>query len=183
MIVLIGASASGKTSIAKELISKYGFLKLVTTTTRPMRVGEVNGVDYHFLDVKTFKEKEKNNEFIETINYNDNYYGTDVKDVSDDKVVILDILGANKFYEKLKSKAMFFYIEASPKIIIKRMIERGDSEVDIKKRLELDKTYFDKRLMDHIDYVINTDNKSISDITKYIYQMYIERGKENGIQR
>ena len=48
MIVLSGASASGKTEAAKMLMVKYGIQKAITTTTRSMRVHEVNGKDYWF---------------------------------------------------------------------------------------------------------------------------------------
>ena len=50
MIVLSGASASGKTEAAKMLTSKYGIVKAITTTTRPMRVNEVDG----FYTLSTF---------------------------------------------------------------------------------------------------------------------------------
>jgi guanylate kinase len=49
MIVLAGASASGKTEAAKMLAAKYGITKVITTTTRPMRVGEVHARDYFFV--------------------------------------------------------------------------------------------------------------------------------------
>ena len=54
MIILVGASASGKTEIAKLIIKKYGFKKMVTTTTRPMRAGEVADIDYHFISKEEF---------------------------------------------------------------------------------------------------------------------------------
>ncbi len=48
MIILVGASASGKTEVAKLLARKYGIRKVVTHSTRPLRSGEVNAVDYLF---------------------------------------------------------------------------------------------------------------------------------------
>ena len=47
MIILVGQSASGKTSIAKDLIERYGFKKFVTHTTRKPRIGEIQDIDYH----------------------------------------------------------------------------------------------------------------------------------------
>ena len=49
MVILVGASASGKSVVAKDMIKRYGFSKVVTYTTRSIRVGEVNNIDYHFL--------------------------------------------------------------------------------------------------------------------------------------
>lgn len=77
MIILIGASASGKTTIAKYLTTNLGFKKFVTSTTRLPRKGEINSIDYNFLTIDTFNKKKENNEFIETTFYNENYYGTE----------------------------------------------------------------------------------------------------------
>ena len=64
MIVLSGASASGKTEVAKMLSSKYGIVKVITTTTRDLRVGEVNGRDYFFVSKERFKEMIKEDCFV-----------------------------------------------------------------------------------------------------------------------
>ena len=56
MIVLVGASASGKTELAKQLYQTYGYKKCITTTTREPRKNEVDGIDYHFLSQETFDE-------------------------------------------------------------------------------------------------------------------------------
>ena len=54
MLVLVGPSASGKSAIVKCLESKYGIKKFITCTTRPMRVGEVDKVDYYFMTKEEF---------------------------------------------------------------------------------------------------------------------------------
>ena len=59
MIILIGPSASGKTEIAKKLISLFNFKKFVTSNTRSKRVNEVDGVDYYFLTKDAFENKIK----------------------------------------------------------------------------------------------------------------------------
>ena len=68
MLILVGPSASGKTEATKILIEKYNLKKLVTYTTRSMRVHEVNGKDYHFITKEEFinkmKEKDVYNLFI-----------------------------------------------------------------------------------------------------------------------
>ena len=72
MLILIGPSASGKTEVAKILISKYGMQRLVTYTTRKMRTGEIGGRDYHFVTVEEFLNLSEG-EFVETTFYNGNY--------------------------------------------------------------------------------------------------------------
>jgi len=104
MLTLIGASASGKTEIAKILIRDHGFQKLVTYTTREPRQGEKDGVDYHFLSMRAFLEKRARAEFVETTEYNGNLYGTSFNDVRHDRVVIVEPKGANALYEKLADR-------------------------------------------------------------------------------
>ena len=67
MLVLVGPSASGKSAIVKCLESKYGIKKFITCTTRPMRVGEVNGVDYYFMTKEEFTTRYENDEFIAVV--------------------------------------------------------------------------------------------------------------------
>ena len=57
MLVIIGPSACGKTQIVNKLISDFGYKKLVTYTTRPMRLNEKQGIDYNFITEEKFKEK------------------------------------------------------------------------------------------------------------------------------
>ena len=174
MIVLVGASASGKTEIAKLIIKKYGFEKMVTTTTRPMRVGEVNDVDYHFITKEEFLRRLDNNEFLETANYNDNYYGTNRKDVGANKVVIVEIEGANRLYRELKDSIMIFYLEATEEERIRRMEKRCDKKEDIIKRIQNDRIYFSYDKLDHVDYQITTDGKTLDELSDYIYNQYIK---------
>lgn len=56
LTILIGMSASGKDAILRELVANHGFREIVTTTTRPMRKGEVNGKDYNFISRKEFEK-------------------------------------------------------------------------------------------------------------------------------
>ena len=77
MIVLSGASASGKTEAAKMLMVKYGIQKAITTTTRPVRCNEVNGKDYFFVSKEVFEQMIKEDRFVEHTLYNGNYYADD----------------------------------------------------------------------------------------------------------
>ena len=101
MICLVGKTSSGKTTIAHELVN-LGMESVVTTTTRPMRDGEKDGVTYNYISEKEFLKKKDNNEFAEFTYYitvhGRWYYGTQHKDLENhkNKVIILHV-GSNVF--------------------------------------------------------------------------------------
>ena len=97
MILLVGASASGKTEIAKYLAKSHGIKKAITHTTRKMREGERQDVDYHFVDEATFQRMLKEDKFVEHTCYNGNHYGCSKDEIADDKCVILDPEGLKSF--------------------------------------------------------------------------------------
>ena len=102
MLILVGPSASGKTEVVKKLISEHGMKKLVTYTSRSMRVGEINHVDYHFLERADFEGKIKEGFFLEYVEYNGNYYGTSFEGLDADKVVILEPSGLKHYIREAK---------------------------------------------------------------------------------
>lgn len=175
MIILVGASASGKSVVVNKMKEKYNFSKLVTYTTRAPRVGEVNHIDYHFVSKKEFLNKLQNNMFIETTLYNDNYYGTAYEDISKDKALIVEPTGANVYYEKLKDKVMIVYLETSEKTRFDRMKLRGDDIEDIKNRIQNDIIRFDKKQLKHIDLIVKTDDLTIEEVTDIIIKEYNKR--------
>lgn len=171
MLVLVGPSASGKSAIVKCLTKKYGLEKFITCTTRCMRVGEVDNVDYHFLTQDEFSKLYENNEFIETVYYNGNYYGTLKKEVDDNKVVILEPQGLNNFVNVLNDVFSVF-LQTDEAVMKERMISRGDNILEINKRLENDRILFSKDQLAKIDYTINTTSLSIEEISALIYEKY-----------
>ena len=173
MLVLVGPSASGKSAIVKCLTKKYGLEKFITCTTRKIRVGEIDGVDYHFLTESEFSDLYNQNEFIETVYYNGNYYGTLKKDVNDNKVVILEPQGLNNFLKVLDCVFAVF-LQTDENVMKERMISRGDNILEINKRLENDKILFSKDQLAKIDFTINTTSLSIEEISNLIYEKYQE---------
>ena len=172
MIILVGASASGKTEVAKYIIREYGFEKMVTTTTRPMRDGEIQDVDYHFISKEEFLKRKANNEFLETTEYNGNFYGTHKSDIGERKIVILEYEGANIFYKELGNRVTIYYLESSEEMRIFHMRARGDSEENIKKRIQSDRERFSPKLLTHVDHIVDSDSKTIEELAKAIYELY-----------
>ena len=175
MILLVGPSASGKTEIAKELFNLYKIKKVITHTTRDKRVGEVNGIDYHFVSKDEFLSLKENDYFVETTIYNDNYYGTSKVELQDDKVIVVDPNGKNTFAALNNPHIVIFYIHANDELRKERMISRGDSEENIAQRLKKDKEYFSDSKKNNSDYIIINENKSLQEVSEEIYKLYIKK--------
>lgn len=173
MLVLIGASASGKTEVVNCLIQKYGLKKMITYTTRESRENEKNGVAYHFVTIDEFKNLMDNDEFVESVCYNGNYYGTRKSDVSDDKIVILEPNGLHSFINKMKDKIISIYLDVSEEVRIERMKKRNDKEENIKKRIVNDRITFAN--VKDVDYIIKNENITLEELANKIYNIYKEK--------
>ncbi len=174
MLVLVGPSASGKTQILKILMEKYGMKKLVTYTTRPMRVNEVNGIDYHFVSKEEFLNKLENDFFFETIEYNNNFYGTSKNDFSSDKAVILEPNGLQKYIKDAKDKIKIVVLKCEENVLRNRMVFRQDRLEDIEKRINGDRVWFKPSLYDQADLVLDTSHSDIFDDAERVYNFYQE---------
>jgi guanylate kinase len=76
LVVISGPSGAGKTSVCRALKANPNVEFSVSATTRAMRAGEVDGVDYHFLTREDFQRRMEENQFLEWASYNGNLYGT-----------------------------------------------------------------------------------------------------------
>ena len=80
IVTLTGPSCSGKSTLEAHLLNK-GFAKVISTTTRPMRDGEVNGVDYYFTPKEEFERMIQWQGFIENIVFGDHHYGVTIAEI------------------------------------------------------------------------------------------------------
>ncbi|HIO65390.1 MAG TPA: guanylate kinase, partial [Planctomycetes bacterium] len=76
LVVLSGPSGVGKTAVSERLVREDGIVRAVTSTTRPPREGEIDGVDYHFLDRADFERQVKEGGFLEHAEVHGNLYGS-----------------------------------------------------------------------------------------------------------
>lgn len=169
---MIGASASGKTEVAKYLARKYGITKAVTHTTRPMRAGEQNGVDYFFVSKEEFLRMEANGLLVESTFYNGNLYGCSKAQVADDKCIVLDPAGLDHFIALGSSRVIAFYLDADESLRKERMIGRGDRMEDIEKRIENDRLCFNEEVKEKTDVVIPVTDQTVAEIGDFIADQY-----------
>ena len=160
MIVLVGESASGKSSIERELVA-LGFNKIVTYTTRPMR----NGETYHFITEEQFNDMVEKNLFAEHASYNGWQYGTAKEDCTDDKVVVLTPHGLRQLKKNIDLKIISFYIKVPRRDRLIKILERGDDIEEAYRRNLSDVGQFDG-IEDEVDYVIRNEGykRSIVDM-------------------
>lgn len=178
LIILCGKSASGKDAISKELIKNNKYKAIVSTTSRPMRVGEQEGREYYFIDKSDFEQGIAEDKFIEYRAYNTTvnnaadtwFYGTKKFDVDDtDKLVaIKDLKGAEilkKYYTEQGGTCYIFYIDAISKVRTERAKSRGSfDEIEWNRRLGADEEDFKlEDLVSICDFSIdNNENTAIT---------------------
>jgi len=172
MLILVGHSASGKTEIANELKRNYDMKKIITYTTRPIRVNEVNGIDYHFVSEEEFLKLKEKDFFVETTYFNGYYYGSSKEDVKDENVVILDPLGVQNFKNSKLDNIIVIFLNCDEEIRYKRMINRGDDPLKAKERLIHDREKFSFDKISGIDEIINTSVFSINYLSELVYKTY-----------
>lgn len=175
MLILMGPSASGKTEVAKILDAKYHLKKVITHTTRPMRCAETQDIDYHFVDRDAFLSMKSQEEFVETTEYNGNFYGTSKKEIADDKCVILDPLGARSFYRLNDPHIFIVSLYCSEEIRIERMKQRRDEEKKIESRIRLDRSAFSEEKTNFASLSLSSETDNPEVLAEKIFSLYRER--------
>ena len=169
-------SGAGKTTIIKHLLEKYDNLSVsVSATTRAMRKGEVEGIDYYFLKREQFEKYIKDDKFLEYEKVHSDYYGTlkeKVQQLVDSGKTVLfdiDVNGALNIKKNYPETELIFIKPPSIAILIERLKKRkSETEESLKKRLQrIDYEYSKAELFDYI--VINDDlDKAVSEVEAII---------------
>src|SRR3954466_13969808 len=145
MFVLSSPSGAGKTTLSRMLIEQMSGLEMsVSATTRPMRPGEVDGRDYHFIDKARFDEMSKRNELLESATVFDNRYGTPRAPVEaalsagQDVLFDIDWQGTQQLREKARDDLVsVFILPPSATDLEKRLHSRAqDSDEVIRGRMD-----------------------------------------------
>ena len=144
VFIVSAPSGAGKTSLVSSVTQALDRLVVcVSHTTRPMRDGDTDGKDYHFVDESTFEEMIEQKQFLEYARVFGNYYGTSIPavtscvDAGSDVILEIDWQGADQARERLPGTVSIFILPPSRAILLQRLQGRGtDSSEVIERRTQ-----------------------------------------------
>ncbi len=183
MVVLSSPSGAGKTTITKKIQQKFNTFKIsVSHTTRKPRPNEVNGVDYNFVSLDTFKKLISEKKLYEHAKIFDNYYGTSKETVDEliktnDLIFDIDWQG-NKQLSKYKNLNIvkIFITTKNKEELKKRLLKRNqDSDKEVEKRLKS----FEEDIDHWNDYDYIVINNNLENCFKQIENIILSHKNNN----
>jgi len=179
-------SGAGKTSLVKALLEAESALCVsVSHTTRAMRPGEVDGVNYHFVSTSAFEGLIEEGAFLEHAKVFANYYGTSQAAVEKalnegtDVILEIDWQGASQVRKKLPNTISIFILPPSTAALRERLTNRGqDAEEVINRRMNEAKNEMSH--FNEADFVvINEDfNRALSDLRSIVHSQRLKLDKQ-----
>lgn len=171
-IIIAAPSGSGKSSIVNMLLNDDN-LKLnfsTSATTRPKRINEVDGKNYYFFTIEKFKEKIKNNEFVEWEEvYKDTFYGSlisELENTTNDIIFDIDVVGGLNIKKLFPNKSLTIFIKPpSIEELEERLRARmSDNEASIIERVK--KAKLEMQSINKFDHVV--ENNILDDCYKKV---------------
>ena len=177
-IIFCAPSGSGKTTIVKHLLSTDPRLAFsVSACTRSQRINEVDGKDYYFLTISKFKQKIKNNEFLEFEEvYGGNYYGTLKSEVeriwSEGKTVVfdVDVEGGLNIKQYFGEQAIAAFVKPPSVEVLEQRLRYRSTETEETIRLRVDKAVHELDYESKFEHVLvnNELEKALVDAEKLV---------------
>jgi guanylate kinase len=138
LFVVSAPSGAGKTSLLKALVERDGQVKVsVSHTTRPMRPGEADGVDYHFVSRDEFVDMVNTAAFLEHAQVFGNYYGTSEAGIrsqlsrGEDVILEIDWQGARQVRSAFPEAVSIFILPPTPEDLQLRLGNRGQDSAEV----------------------------------------------------
>lgn len=187
VVVLSSPSGGGKTTIAQRIVTERkdaGYS--VSATTRPPRVGEQDGREYHFLTREEFARRVQAGEFLEHAEYNGHRYGTlevEVRRVTQDgHHVLLDIevVGARMVRERFPEAVLIFVVPPSGRVLAERLQGRG-TETDDAIAARLERAVEELAAAVEYDYVVVNDE--LEDAVQVVHNILDVESRRTSRQR
>lgn len=165
-IIFSAPSGAGKTTIVRYLLRQIPQLEFsISAASRAPRGREVDGLDYHFFSVDTFKSKIQNNEFIEWEEvYANNFYGTlkseIIKAWEQNKVVVFDVdaIGGINLKRIFGAQALSIFIKPPSLFVLEQRLKNRRTETEEQIKMRLDKANEEISHAPEFDYVLLNDN-------------------------
>ncbi len=190
LFILSSPSGAGKSTLSRMLLdADKGIGLSVSYTTRPPRPGEVEGVDYHFTDVETFKKMAANGEFMEWAHVFGHRYGTPKEAVKEilnngrDVLFDIDWQGAQQLYQEAGPDVVrVFILPPSIEELEKRLHSRAqDSEEVIEDRMSRAKSEIGH--WDGYDYVLINDDvqRCFAQVQDILTAERLKRRRQKGL--
>lgn len=190
LFILSSPSGAGKSTLSRMLLeADKGIGLSVSYTTRPPRPGEVDGVDYHFTDVDTFKKMAANGEFMEWAHVFDHRYGTPKEHVREilnngcDVLFDIDWQGAQQLYQEAGPDVVrVFILPPSIEELEKRLRSRAqDSEEVIEDRMSRARSEIGH--WDGYDYVLINDDvqRCFAQVKDILTAERLKRRRQKGL--
>ncbi|MBS4012175.1 MAG: guanylate kinase [Bacteroidetes bacterium] len=159
LIIFSAPSGAGKTSIVKELLKKIPELEFsVSACSRPMRPTEINGKDYYFISAEEFRQKIKEEQFVEWEEvYPGSYYGTlkseleRIWDKGHHVVFDVDVIGGLNIKEQYPQEALSIFIKPPSIEELKRRLENRQTETLETLQKRIDKAEYELGFADKFD--------------------------------
>ena len=175
LLVVSGPSGAGKGTICKALIEKNPIWISTSCTTRKPRAGEVDGINYFFIEREEFLKRIDNDEFLEYAEVYGNFYGTPRSEVlrlldeGKDVILEIDIQGALKIKSSYPEGVFIFIMPPSMEELRNRITNRG-SETPESLKTRLEAAYDEISFASKYDYAVVNDevDKAVKKIESII---------------
>ena len=162
-IIISGPSGVGKGTICNRLIKELNAWYSVSMTTRGIREGEVDGVNYYFISKDEFRKRIDEGKLLEYNIYNDNYYGTPKDKVIEkleegiDVFLEIDVNGAKNVKNKFEDALLIYIAPPSMEDLRTRLLNRGTEDLEtIENRIRIASE--EQKQIDFYDYVVVNDD-------------------------
>jgi len=191
LFIISAPSGAGKTSLVKALLDSTPEIKVsVSYTTRAMRPGEVNGVNYHFVTRDAFIERMEQGDFLESAEVFGNFYGTSQdwvkKQLASGGDIILEIdwQGAQQVRKLMPAAVSIFILPPSRKTLLERLRGRGqDNEEVIAKRYA--EAVNEMSHYAESDYLVINDDfqKALQDLKAIVHSQRLRQDRQDQVHQ
>jgi guanylate kinase len=186
LIVLSGPSGAGKDSICDVLRTWYPTMhKVVTVTTRPVRPGEENGKDYHFISAPEFQKILETGGFIEHATVYEYNYGVPRIEIEDplnfglDVIARVDVQGAATLKREFPDAVLVFVSPGSVEETVRRMKQR-DLDTEAQQQYRMQKAASELEAAKDFDYVVVNETDKLSEAASEVAKIIAAEKKRRG---